>query len=282
MANVNMQWINAVRKITPFVVKIQTPRGYGTGFLFAFNNDGNVAAIVTALHVVQSADEWKEPIKLALEGKEAIFVPAADRVVFIDADRDSASILVPSAIMEFPKTLLTLCPKEKYQAPGSPVGWLGYPAIAPNKLCFFKGHTSAFEEKGDYYLVDGVAINGVSGGPVFDSEDEPTLLGTVSAYSYNLQRGAALPGLLVAHDLTHAHDAIAKIKSFDEAREIKESQPQTSSAASQTPASPGPSESPMAPPPSNPPTGLPGPAAPHRPPGIGRSTDPFGKPPEKD
>jgi hypothetical protein len=51
--------------------------------------------------------------------------------------------------------------------------------------------------KSVFYLIDGVAINGVGGGPVFAAlkNDQPQLLGTISAYMPNRMRGDALPGL---------------------------------------------------------------------------------------
>ena len=44
---------------------------------------------------------------------------------------------------------------------------IGFPTIEPYKLCFFSGSISAGRDDDSAYLIDGVAINGVSGGPVF-------------------------------------------------------------------------------------------------------------------
>ena len=72
------------------------------------------------------------------------------------------------------------------------------PAIEPDTLCFFAGTVSARQTNRKAYLIDGVAINGVSGGPVFHSPtpDEVQIIGCVSAYHANRATGETLPGLL--------------------------------------------------------------------------------------
>jgi len=34
-----MNWDQVVQKVTPYIVKIETPTGYGTGFLSFYNTD---------------------------------------------------------------------------------------------------------------------------------------------------------------------------------------------------------------------------------------------------
>jgi hypothetical protein len=71
--------------------------------------------------------------------------------------------------------------------------------------------------------LDGVAINGVSGGPVFDiSKSELRIIGTVAAYIANRATGETLPGLAVAQDVSHFHDIALHIKSIDEANKKKQ------------------------------------------------------------
>ena len=85
---------------------------------------------------------------------------------------------------------------------------------------------AAFISRGDFYLIDGVAINGVSGGPVFTDlpGDQPEVFGTISAYMPNRQLADTLPGILQAHDVTSFQQMVRKIKSLDEGREEKEEQ----------------------------------------------------------
>jgi hypothetical protein len=79
---------------------------------------------------------------------------------------------------------------------------------------------SAFLDGEDCYLIDGVAINGVSGGPVFAAFDEktPEIVGTISAYLPNRTGSGTLPGLLRAQDIAPFQETLKTIKSLDEAR----------------------------------------------------------------
>jgi hypothetical protein len=203
-------------------VKIKTPSGHGTAFLVAYNKSRNLMAIATAAHVVTEVDEWRLPLKIIPERSyEPVFLEDDERVILIDDDRDSALVVVGTSAMPLPADPLPLVPKDVYDVSGCPLGWLGYPGLAPDHLCFFHGWTSAWVSRGEYYLIDGVAINGVSGGPVFEDAGTglPRLVGLVSAYYSNRE---VLPGLLKAYDLTHAHRTIERWHNLGEAREAKE------------------------------------------------------------
>ena len=95
---------------------------------------------------------------------------------------------------------------------GVQVAWAGYPVIAHPNLYLFTGTIAAFISHDDSYLIDGVAINGVSGGPVFTDlpGDQPEVLGTISAYMPNRQLGDTLPGMLHAHDVTSFQKRLEK------------------------------------------------------------------------
>ena len=82
---------------------------------------------------------------------------------------------------------------------------------------------SARLESGNAYLIDGVAINGVSGGPVFHCPDSERvqIIGCVSAYHANRATGEALPGLLRAQDVSHFHGVSEHIRSIEEAHARK-------------------------------------------------------------
>lgn len=73
------------------------------------------------------------------------------------------------------------------------------------------------------YLIDGVAINGVSGGPVMygTETDGIQIVGTVSAYQANRVTGETLPGLLIAQDVSHFHTVASTVQSLDEASKKK-------------------------------------------------------------
>jgi len=106
---------------------------------------------------------------------------------------------------------------------GSEVGWLGFPSITPNTLCFFSGNISAWWEASHTYLIDGVAISGVSGGPVLCvTNAQPQIVGTISAYRAGEVSGATTPGLAFAQDVSHLHDVASGILSIEE--EIRQQQ----------------------------------------------------------
>ena len=238
-----MSWHECYDLIKQYVVKIETPQGFGTGFLFALNREGTVAAIATALHVVEEANNWRQPIKLRQHGgTQEVFITHDQRAVLIDYKRDSAAITVVSGHLQLPGAFLPLMAKGKIKKVGVPVGWVGYPALAPANLCFFEGSISAFVGDDDSYFIDGVAINGVSGGPVFADRGEkgPELVGIISAYFANVQQRGTLPGLLKAHDVTHLHHAIEAIKSVDEARAAAEEAKSEQQAASTAGSEPSP------------------------------------------
>ncbi|MBM4135549.1 MAG: trypsin-like peptidase domain-containing protein [Nitrospira sp.] len=162
-----MDWNEIVAKVKPYIVKIETPGGSGTGFLCLYNKNKQWCGIATTLHVVEHADEWQEPIKIIHQASPLFFLKEADRVILSDWKTDSAIIFFPKPEKaKLPDVLIPLRPLDKSLNIGSEVGWLGFPYIEPYTLCFFSGYISARREDRKAYLIDGVSINGVSGGPV--------------------------------------------------------------------------------------------------------------------
>lgn len=196
--------------------------GFGTGFLFAYNKDRSVAALATASHVIEEATDWKQAVKVwHPASKKTLYLEAEDRAVWLDRAHDAATILIGGDALKLPSDVLPLLQADKFKKIGVEVGWVGFPRLAPKKICFFSGVVSAYLSSEASYLIDGVAINGVSGGPVFSELKDaiPELIGVVSAYMANRRSGESLPGLLQAQDLTAFHEHIQKIKSFDDAKE---------------------------------------------------------------
>ena len=218
-----MNWDQVVRKVTPHIVKIETPSGHGTGFLAIYNHDKTWVGIATAAHVVSYADDWQQPIKIQYRNSKTVFLKASERVIFIDWKTDSAVVFFLKGDLELPEFPITLLPVGTPLGIGVEVGWLGYPGIEQFTLCFFSGSVSARQEFRNAYLIDGVAINGVSGGPVvFATEtDGVQIIGTVSAYKANRANGDALPGLLIAQDVSHFHSVADNIRSIDDANSKK-------------------------------------------------------------
>jgi len=225
-----VNWSECHRRMLPYVFEIETPSGSGTGVFFAYTQEETLIAIATAAHVVEHAEDWKQPIRLRqhISGKTR-FLEDAKRVILLDRRRDSASIIFANDGFNLPSRTLPMIEKGTYTDIGIEVGWTGYPAIASPQLCLFTGRISAIVRDEDSYLIDGVAIHGVSGGPVFAclADDRPQLLGTISAYMPNRIRGEVFPGLLRSQGVGAFHEAIATLTSIEDAREKKEQEEAT-------------------------------------------------------
>src|SRR5690348_4187839 len=142
-----MEWSKIVDEVTPYIVKIETPMGHGTGFLCFYNENKSVLGIATALHVVDYAHTWRQPIKLEHRpSSKTVFLNATDRGIFSGRDNDSAVIIIPAGTLDLPDNPLPLLASSASLEIGSEVGWLGYPALAPSTLCFFQGSISAQQE----------------------------------------------------------------------------------------------------------------------------------------
>lgn len=217
-----MKWYEAVDQLRPHVVQIITPEGSGTGFLLWRSRVASLCAIATAGHVVDHASSWEEllRVRVASSGQVALLRPA-ERAIFVDSQRDTAVVLFDSErLSSLPPTTIDLISRGRRLRVGVTIGWLGFPAIPAADLCFFTGTVSAKPPDLDAYFVDGVAINGVSGGPAFSVRRESfRLIGVVSAYIPNRATGETLPGLAIVRDVTQFHDAVQAFLSVDEAKE---------------------------------------------------------------
>ncbi len=221
MVNVmsDVKWAKAIEQLEAYMFKILTPRGTGSGFLIS--KSGKIFGIATALHVIEHEYEWEEPIKIFhYSTKKQKILLKQDRVIFTHPNEDLAFILFPNENMELPDEMLTRIPFDKYIRQGIQMGWCGFPAVASDTLCFFTGHVSAYLEKIGSYLVDGVAINGVSGGPAFTiREGAPRLCGVVSAYIPNRVTGESLPGVCVIRDVAPYQETLNQLSSLEKAAE---------------------------------------------------------------
>lgn len=220
-----MNWDQVVKKVAPHVFKIETPSGWGTGFFYHFSAEKQWCCIATAEHVVAHADDWQQPIKIRNPQTGAsVFLPPEHRVIYREWRTDSAVVMFFKGDFELAEVGIPLLPMGQPIDIGSEVGWLGFPSIAPDTLCFFSGNVSARQEFRNAYLIDGVSINGVSGGPVLhlSGTDGVQIMGTVSAYSANRATGEVLPGLAIAQDVSHFHSVVSHVNSLDEANRKKE------------------------------------------------------------
>lgn len=211
------QWHEIIEKLTPYVVRIWTPQGSGTGFIVSNSKSTQLCAVATAEHVISHAHYWEEPIRIEhITSGKTLMLHQADRAINTKPDTDTAAIIFERKDMVVPSDLLKLTPKDNYFKPGVEIGWLGFPAIPRASLCFFSGRISAWIGSDDAYLVDGVAINGVSGGPAFIVEN--MVVGVVSAYIPNRAMGEPLPGLSVVRGVNQYHELAQEFETLDQAK----------------------------------------------------------------
>lgn len=237
-----MEWHETIDALKPHIFRISTPNGSGTGWLVSLSKASDMCAIATAAHVIDYAHYWELPIRIyhAASDRTMLLRPQ-DRAVNIEAHLDTAVIIFEKRDLPLPTETLPLIKQDYYIKPGVEIGWLGYPAVYQGDVCFFSGRVSHYNESQKRYLVDGVAINGVSGGPVFRSIAKgPELIGVVSAYIANRATGETLPGVAVVQDVTQFHDVAQRFRTVDEAK-AKESPP-SESAPQREPASNRPPE----------------------------------------
>lgn len=218
-------WARTVALVRDHIVLIETPGGHGTGFIVPTPPGSSGSCVVTAWHVVSHADKWRQPIKVTHfpSGKQAFLGPDA-RMISAASARDQAFVIFSAKDIPLPSPHLPLAQVDTRYNEGVEIGWLGFPNVAPSTLCFFCGHISAWLEQEEAYLVDGVAINGVSGGPAFfqDDKENPIIIGLVTAYRPNLANAQALPGVSLVRSInpfqkhcTQMQQAIAKAKVQD-------------------------------------------------------------------
>lgn len=217
------EWHQALEDVNPYIFKILTPTGSGTGFQISCSKHG-LCGIATAYHVIEQEYYWKQPIKLVhYSSKKEVFLNDEDsRAIFVYPDNDLAFILFNKQDLPIMSDSLDLVPPAILIKQGVEIGWCGFPSVAPDELCFFAGHISAYLDKKDSYLVDGVAINGVSGGPAlhrpFDGS-KPRVFGVITAYLPNRVFGETLPGVSFVRNVEPYRKKIEEIKSLDEAEE---------------------------------------------------------------
>ncbi|MCK4446175.1 MAG: trypsin-like peptidase domain-containing protein [Candidatus Marinimicrobia bacterium] len=219
MAEIN--WSSGLDKIKNYSFKVSTPQGSGTGFLITYRKKPNFYGIATAYHVIAHAYNWETPIKLlsAGSGQEKL-LHTNERVIITNPKKDVAIILVSASDLNIPADLPNLCPEDRYLKPGEQVAWAGYPAVAPNQFSFFMGCVSSFIQSSGAYLMDGVAINGVSGGPAFTViGNDIHIIGLVSAYIPNRLGGESLPGVCFVVGIYPFYEMVKNMKNFEDAED---------------------------------------------------------------
>jgi hypothetical protein len=198
-----LPWDKVVDRVTPIVFRVYAGRSAGTAFVVALGAERetslNCAILATADHVLAASVDTADKVRLV----------SADRSKVVDADvdevriqplgpkiHDTMLILVKSMHHILDQShILPMLQWDTMMPKGASIGWMGFPGITEPELCFFQGHVSGHLSEPPTYLIDGVAINGVSGGPAFDNRCH--LVGLVSAYIPNrVNQHTTLPGLM--------------------------------------------------------------------------------------
>lgn len=241
-------WPPIILEVTKHIVYIQTPDGSGTGFLVANTPDNKFLAIATADHVLARALFWEQPIRVQhLTGKTSTMLRVNERAIISESKYDTCALFFErSKLPSLPAAPLPMfADKTKMVKVGTEVGWLGFPGnLAQKNLSFFSGRISAWMNEEEQYLVDGVAIHGVSGGPAFVGTDVPSLVGVVSAYLANYTIGPPLPGLCSIRSVVQFQLMVEKWNSLAQAQ-AKQASAAPSSAPAAAPASASPSGPPV-------------------------------------
>ena len=195
-------WPEVITQIEPLVYQVHAGKALGTAFAVSVTgpaDGGHHTMFATAWHVIKDIVQTTDPLELIRSdgtplsklttGPVAVYPvgpPECDTALICAPTREP--LVEPSALLAMP--LETMLPR------GADVGWLGFPGLVYPELCFFRGVVSGYSERPPIYLIDGVAINGVSGGLAFDRTG--LLIGLVSAYVPNqVDERRTLPGLMI-------------------------------------------------------------------------------------
>lgn len=199
----SLPWDKVVDRVSPIVFRVYAPSSLGTAFVISIGRtespDDHAAIFATARHVVDADIGSGKKIELVSVNRERKFSSDDDeiRVQHLGEEpHDTVLLMVRSRHPILSQSeLLPMMEWDKQLARGSQLGWLGFPGIFEPELCFFSGHVSGYRNDRPTYLVDGVAIGGVSGGPAFD--DRAHIIGMVSSYVPNqIDPKTTLPGVL--------------------------------------------------------------------------------------
>lgn len=194
-------WVDVIPRIEPIVFQVCAGDAIGTAFAISrtVQDGGRHTMLATAWHVVKDVVSTDAPLViLRSDGTDTTpLVVGPARIYPIGPEEcDTALLAIPTSEPLIREEDLGPIPLETMLPKGAELGWLGFPGIVYPELCFFCGVVSGHKEVPPVYLIDGVGINGVSGGPAFDRSG--LIVGLVSAYLPNqIEPGRTLPGLMI-------------------------------------------------------------------------------------
>ena len=199
-ANRALPWEERIPDVEKLVYQVHAGSSIGTAFAISITISGPPGTtLVTAWHVVKDVVDTDDPLEFVrhdgtllsslMDGPAKIYPIGPP-----ECDTALIQILTREPLHKLDE--MPAIPLETQLPRGARIGWLGFPGLVFPELCFFEGVVSGHLEEPPIYLIDGVAINGVSGGPAFDQTK--LVVGLVSAYVPNQRgEGVTLPGLLI-------------------------------------------------------------------------------------
>ncbi|MFA5874633.1 MAG: trypsin-like peptidase domain-containing protein [Anaerolineales bacterium] len=197
-----LPWDEVVDRVVKSLYRVYAGQSAGTCFLVSLglthDKTHAYAIFATAWHVVKDMVDSTDDIQLVSADKQKTFSSRTDLISFAALGNslyDTALIIAKTGDPIVSQSdLLPILPTDSMLARGAEIGWLGFPGVVEPEPCFFHGYISGYLRNPPTYLVDGVAINGVSGGPAIDNRAH--LIGLVSAYLPNrLDKTTTLPGM---------------------------------------------------------------------------------------
>jgi hypothetical protein len=198
-----MPWDRVFERVEKNVFRLYAGQSAGTCFVVSVastpNKRSSFAILATAWHVVEGLIGTDQCITLVSADKTATLTEdaAGFGIARVGPEVFDTALLIAETCtpLRAPEELLPLLPSDSMMARGAQIGSLGFPGICEHELCFFHGVVSGYLSSPPTYLVDGVAVNGVSGGPAFD--DRAHVIGLVSSYIPNrIDEHTTLPGLM--------------------------------------------------------------------------------------
>ncbi len=209
-----LPWEEISKRAEKVVFLVEMGNTTGTCFAVSISpgkNKKKIYTFATAWHVIEKLTRSNKPMKLYTSDKSKAYEIMSDRYeIFREGTKDlDTGIIEVETEMALVKErdLMPMVDAGEWLPRGSEIAAVGFPGLANEDYCFFRGVVSGYKRRPPSYLVDGVVLNGVSGGPAIDHRGR--IMGLVSAYTPNrVDRYTTLPGLTTLIPISSIHSLI--------------------------------------------------------------------------